>query len=146
MAIILICAIFGILLAVLAGHRAGYVAAAYTLTTLSICSYAGYTLYLGLFLGDYPAWYFEGKFLVLPFSLTAIIGSAYALVAVVLSLISLLQKINVGERIRWAHIGILGAAPTVTAMCVLLIYQPIGLGIAYQIAELKRGSSEFENF
>jgi Ca2+/Na+ antiporter len=117
MAIILIGAIFGILLAVLAWQRAGYVAAAYTLTALSICSYAGYTLHLGIFLGDYPAWYFEGKFLVIGFSLSAIIGSAFALVAVAFSLISLMKNIKVGERIRWSHLAVLGAASTATVMC-----------------------------
>jgi hypothetical protein len=146
MVIVLVAIIIGILLAVLAWQRAGYVTAAATLTALSICSYAGYALYMGLYLGDYPAWYFEGKFLAMPFSLLAIVGSAYSLVAVALSLISLQKEINAGKRAKWSQIGILGVASTSAAMCVLLIYQPIGLGIAYQIAELKRGASQFENF
>ena len=144
MIIILLAIYIGTLFAVLLNKRIGSLARSLILVTVSILGYVVYTIYLGIFLGAKPAWYYEGKFLVLPFRLLAVVGSALAIVAIITSMVSMNNSNGTGERIQRQQIRSLGVAFIAASLLVLLIFEPMGLGFAYQIAEIRRSIWGFD--
>lgn len=112
------------------------------LTAISVLSYSGFTVYLGLFLGGRPGGWFEGKALILPFYPLGIISSVLALSALIVSTVAIRQASNNLSLINWDHLVAFGAASMATALFVLFTFFPIGLGVAYEIAEIRRATWE----
>lgn len=140
MSIVVAIILIGTLLAFMLRKIAKGVVTSFLLSSISLFGYAGYTVYMGLFLGGRPAWYYEGKFLVIPFHILAAVGSAFAIAALFTSVSSISSVNNIGEKLRWYHLGSFGAACMATTLLFLLIFYPIGLGVAYEIAELRRST------
>lgn len=145
MSIILLVIYLGTLFAVLFNRNIGSMAGSLILATVSTLGYVGYTIYLGIFLGAKPAWYYEGKFLVLPFKLLAAAGSVLAIAAIVKLAVSVNYSNGNGEKVQRREIYALGLASIAAGLLVLLTFEPMGLGLAYQVAEIRRSIWGFEN-
>ena len=111
------------------------------LILIAVLLYAGYATYLGLFLGGRPGGWYEGKFLVLPFYLLAIVCSLVSFVAFLLGWRDVKQARRTGSNTsrRIAAMAIAGFTTVLFALCLPF---PVGLGAAYQIAEIRRATWE----
>lgn len=137
---VLLFVIAGIFIVLLLRKKVRRTTSSILLTAISILSYSGFTVYLGLFLGGRPGGWFEGKALILPFYPLGIISSVLALSALIVSTVAIRQTNNDGGLINWGHLVAFGAASMATALFVLFTFFPIGLGLAYEIAEIRRAT------
>jgi hypothetical protein len=112
------------------------------LILISILLYAGYATYLGLFLGGRPGGWYEGKFLVLPFYLLAIVGCVVSFVAFVLGLRDVKRARRSDGIAGRRRITIVVTAGLTAFLFALSLPFPVGLGVAYQIAEIRRATWE----
>lgn len=130
----------GILVVLLLRKKVRKTTSSLLLTAISVLSYSGFTVYLGLFLGGRPGGWFEGKALILPFYPLGIISSMLALSALMVSTVAIRQANDNRSLVSWHHLVAFGAASMAIALFVLFTFFPIGLSVAYEIAEIRRAT------
>jgi hypothetical protein len=130
----------GILVVLLLRKKVRKTTSSLLLTAISVLSYSGFTVYLGLFLGGRPGGWFEGKALILPFYPLGIISSMLALSALMVSTVAIRQANDNRSLVSWDHLVAFGAASMAIALFVLFTFFPIGLSVAYEIAEIRRAT------
>ena len=109
---------------------------------VSFLIYLGYSTYLGLFLGGRPGGWYEGKFLQLAFYPLAMISLFTAGISWMISVVSLLVEFRNDRPVKRIQYFAVGASTVSVAIFILCSYFPLGLGIAYEVAEIRRATWE----